>query len=95
MVKKEDIQKLADLSRITISPEEINALSKDIDAILSYVSDINRVANDEITENTFDLHNVLREDGNPHESGIFSKELLNEAPKRDGDYIKVKRVLLK
>ena len=35
----------------------------------------------------------MRVDENPHESGEFSDDLLAEAPKRKGDYVKVKKVM--
>jgi aspartyl-tRNA(Asn)/glutamyl-tRNA(Gln) amidotransferase subunit C len=94
MIDDKEIEKLARLARIKISKEEAEKLSADIDSILSYVSEIKeaafsaaqRDAGDEIT-------NVMREDKEPHETGLYSDRLLKEAPQREGDYIKVKKIL--
>lgn len=37
--------------------------------------------------------NVMREDGEPHESGLYTEKLLSAAPQREGQYIKVKKIL--
>ena len=39
------------------------------------------------------VRNVLRPDENPHQSGVFTEEILAEAPKRRGQYVKVKKIL--
>ena len=39
------------------------------------------------------VRNVLRPDENPHEPGAFTEEILAEAPKRQGQYVKVKKIL--
>lgn len=91
---KEDIEHLAKLSRIALTPHEVEALLVDITSILGYVSEIEK-----ITENTAGekkvgaLYNVMREDGNPHESGIYTEDLLTLAPNRDGQYLKVKKII--
>ncbi len=37
--------------------------------------------------------NVMREDSNPHESGKYTETLLKAAPQREGQYVKVKKIL--
>ena len=37
--------------------------------------------------------NVMREDVNPHESGLYTEKILEQAPTREGNYIKVKKIL--
>lgn len=39
------------------------------------------------------VKNVMREDGEPHESGKFTDILLKAAPKTENGYIKVKKIL--
>jgi Asp-tRNA(Asn)/Glu-tRNA(Gln) amidotransferase C subunit len=39
------------------------------------------------------VRNVLREDANPHESATFTEAILKNAPSRQGDYFKVKKIL--
>jgi aspartyl-tRNA(Asn)/glutamyl-tRNA(Gln) amidotransferase subunit C len=96
MITIEDIQKLAELSRIKIAPEEQESLRSDIQSILGYVDQIKKaeVAVDtKQTSNIDDLHNVFREDGEPHESGIFTEKILSSAPDREENYLKVKKIL--
>ena len=93
-MKKEDIEHLATLSRIKLEADEMEALAKDITDILGYIDVINEITASEKEEKKVkELHSVLREDGDPHEPGIYSEDLLNEAPERDRNYIKVKKIL--
>ncbi len=94
MLNESDIDKLANLSRLKLSTEEKSGLLKDIQAILGYVSEIEKVAADtSVLSTTTPLRNVLREDGEPHESGIFTDVILAEAPQREGNYFSVKKIL--
>ncbi len=93
MVKKEEIEKLAELARITISPKEVENLPGEIDVILKYVSMVNNISLDKEDKYLGDTYNVMRKDENPHEGGVFTKDLLHEAPATERDYIKVKRIL--
>ncbi len=93
-MKKEDIEHLAKLSRIELHPGEADSLAGDITSILSYVSEINEITGDEgLLKKVGPVHNVFREDEEPHAPGIYSEDLLNAAPEREGSYIKVKKIL--
>lgn len=95
-MNKEEVQKLAKLARIDISETEAESLSQEFGSILSYVGEIkNAPASHEATQDRsgYALRNVMREDANPHESGIYTEALLAEAPKRKGDYVEVKKIL--
>lgn len=93
-MKEEEIKKLSELARIEISPEERQKLSKDITKILAYVDQIKEVS---VGEEAFtvagDNRNVLREDKDPHESGAYSKEIIEEMPDSEDGYLKVKKIL--
>lgn len=91
MFTRTDVERLAALARISITEEEASALAKDIEAILSYVSDIQKIKGESSLQEP--LVNVMREDGEPHKAGIYSRELLEEAPRRKGDYIQVKKII--
>lgn len=94
MLSNEEIKKLADLARIRIEEDEVESLRGEMDAILDYVGQVKEVAgkfNDEIEFGA--VRNVMREDENPNESGSYSKELIEEFPEREGDYLKVKKIL--
>lgn len=93
MIEASDIEKLATLSRITVHESEREALQDEINAVLSYVSEIEQVQVSAEPVHTHVRKNVLREDGEPHEPGRYSEALLAEAPEKDGDFIRVKKVI--
>ncbi len=93
-MEKQDVEHLAKLSRIAITDGEATALAGEITTILGYVSDINSITGErpEVKE-VGALNNVMRDDGDPHEPGLYTEDLLNAAPERDGQYVKVKKIL--
>lgn len=94
MITKEEIQKLADLSRISITDEEKEQFGKEIDSILNYVTQIKEAnISFDAQDAVGSVKNIMREDQPSHDSGIFTEEILDEAPKREGNYIKVKKIL--
>lgn len=92
MITKEDIKKLADLSRIEISDGEAESLTPEIDSILGYVSKIKDAVGD-IEKNVPKHHNIMREDVSTNEGGQYTEVLLDSAPEREGEYVKVKKIL--
>lgn len=92
MIGKKDIEKLATLARINIADKEIDSLTGEMDSILEYVKQIEEVSGGELGE-VSQLSNVMRDDGEPHESGIYTKDILEQAPETEGGYIKVKKIL--
>lgn len=92
---KEKVLNLAKLARIDISETEADDLSREFGAILNYVGEVkeaNLGSQAKVTEGQT-LQNVFREDDEPHESGIYTKDLLAEAPERESSFFKVKKIL--
>ena len=94
-MNKEEVLKLARLARIEVSEEEAESLTQEIGSILNYISEIKSadVSDSETDSGDFALKNIFREDGEPHASREFSEAILNQAPAREGDYFKVKKIL--
>ena len=100
-MNKEEVLKLAKLARIEVSGEEAESLSGEFGAILGYVGEIKKLdhtfAGTEAlppqAQGDFAVRNEMREDGEPHESGIYTKDILEQAPTREKNYIKVKKIL--
>ncbi len=93
-MNEQELQKLADLARITIAREELKKIHTDMDAILKYISQIQEVVdmgND--TEKGEYAAPILREDARPHEGGIYTDDLLNSAPRTKDGYVRVKKIL--
>ncbi len=93
MLEKKDIEKLAKLSRIEVPEEEKDVLIKDLEAVLGYVSEIKEVVTGDVEPEAGRLRNVMREDANPHKSGIFSENIMDNVPSQKDGYVKVKKIL--
>ncbi len=95
MITTEEIEKLATLARLALSPEEKERMRGEVDSILEYVATIQKVSAsaDAQTHSIVAQKNVMREDANPHESGIYTETLVSSAPRREGDYVRVKKIL--
>lgn len=92
MVAIDDIKRLAELARISLTEEESASLAGDAEAILAYVSDVKEAAGT-TDEASVAKVAVLREDGPAHPSGAFSEVLLSALPKRDGSHAVVRRII--
>lgn len=92
MISVQDIQKLASLARIKLSPEEETRFARDMDGVLGFVQKIQEVSSS-VDSQKEKIRNVLRDDKNPHESGMYTEALLAEVPHTEGEYIKVKKIL--
>ena len=95
MVTADDVKKLAALSRLALTEEEVAKLQGEIASILAYIDTIQKVELPKVPQGSvyFSEENVMREDGEPHETGAHTEELLAQAPMRDGQYLKVKKIL--
>ena len=91
---KDKVIALSKLARVEMSEKEAETLSHEFVGILGYVSEVKKAAsNTAHTTPITALKNVLRVDENPHESGLYTEALLNEAPKREGEFVAVKKIL--
>ncbi len=92
-IELKDVEHLAGLARIAISDSEKEVLRHDLEEILAYVSQVKEVAVDVPAPEVGMLRNVMREDENAHEGGIFTEALLSAAPAREGSRLLVKKIL--
>lgn len=88
-----DIEKLAQLARIEMSQEEKIKILNDMDSILGFIDQIQEAKVDINEREVGEVRNIMREDGEPHESGIYTEDILREVPKTRGDYVEVKKIL--
>ena len=92
MVNKDEVTNLANLARIQITPEEAESLTHELDSILDYVGQIKNSSTEEISNTPF-LKNVMRDDVATNKDREFTEDILNNAPSREGNYLKVKKIL--
>jgi aspartyl-tRNA(Asn)/glutamyl-tRNA(Gln) amidotransferase subunit C len=89
---KQDIERLAELARIEISEAEKTSLLDDMNAIVGYISEIESVSVDVV--NSPDTNsNITRSDEVTNAPGMYSDAILDNAPKRNKQYIEVRQVL--
>ncbi|MEK7530882.1 MAG: Asp-tRNA(Asn)/Glu-tRNA(Gln) amidotransferase subunit GatC [Patescibacteria group bacterium] len=94
-VSTDDVKKLAELSRLALTEGEVEKLRSEIESILAYVAVVQKVDLPPgiAASPHLDLQNVMREDGEPHAGSIYSEDMLSQAPARDGNFLKVKKIL--
>ena len=92
---KKEVLNLAKLARVELKDEEAESLSHEFDSILNYVGEVRSTKVSPLVSNSQGetLKNIMREDREPHESGLYTQKILGQAPSREGDYIKVKKIL--
>lgn len=93
-MKREEIAHLGTLSRLSLTDAEIDAFSQEIESILAYVGQVSSIAGTASINKVVGVrHSVMREDAVTVEPGSFTEVLLTAAPSREGDYVKVKKIL--
>src|SRR5512138_2445895 len=97
MITREEVAKLAALSRLRLSEEETDGMQHDMASILAYVDKLKTAKNAEHGPVMSVNKNVMREDKDAHDGGIYTEKLIRLAPKheknRDGEFVKVKKIL--
>ena len=93
-VTADEVRRLAKLSRIKLTEEEVERFRSEIESILGYVSKLQDadVSGVEPTSQVTGLTNVTRPD-EPRSFGVTKEQLLELAPEQEDGYIKVRRVL--
>lgn len=92
-ISKEDVAKLATLSNVTLQDDEIDGMTRDLQAILQYIEQLDEL-NTEAVEPTYQvtgLESVYRED--TVETGVSREALLALAPDQKDEQVKVPKVL--
>jgi aspartyl-tRNA(Asn)/glutamyl-tRNA(Gln) amidotransferase subunit C len=91
----DEVKHLATLARIELSEEEAAAFTKEMSAILEYVSTVQDIAGEGLsTEPTVGLHhNIFRKDEVTNAPGEYTEALLKEMPATEGRFMVVKKIL--
>ena len=92
-ITAEEVKRLAALSRIKLSPEEESSMQTEISSILGYIDQISKADFAADAVEASDRRNIWREDKDVNETGANTEKLLSNAPSREGDYVKVKKIL--
>ena len=94
-LKREEIQQIANLARLELTEEELEAYGSQLSAILGYMDELKEVDVDNImpTAQVTGLTNIAREDVAEPWPQDEVQAALEQAPEREGKFIKLKRVL--
>lgn len=92
-LSNEDVLKLARLSKLSLSEDQLERFRRELEEIVGYVEQLQSVdvSGLEPTNQVTGLTNVMRDDIITEYAS--PEELLKNAPAREGSLIKVKRVL--
>lgn len=89
-ITKEEVVKIAQISRIAIKPEEVESLTQQLQDVLSYAQVVKDVANQLLDQPSNRNINFLRDDV----VVITDSEIvLNRAPEREENYFVVPKIL--
>ena len=93
MLTKEDVLKIAKLSKLEFQEDEIEKFQTDLNKILEHMEILNNVDTTEVEPlfNVLDLKDRLRKD--EVQSVDIKKELLKNAPNKDDDFIIVPKIV--
>ena len=94
-ITKEEVEQVARLARLSLTDDEKERFTAQLDSILGYIEKLNELKTDGIepTSHVLPLSNVWRED--VMETSIIGtpEEILANAPDREGPFFKVKKVI--
>lgn len=94
MLEIKDIEKLAKLARIDLTEEQKRTYLKEIGSILGYVDQIKTAVSKTGGERKLPkLRNVTRSDNKANETGSNTEVIVAEFPRKEGNNLKVKKIL--
>ena len=94
IIDEKTVKHVALLSRLSLDEKELQAYSKQLASILSYINKLNEIDTREVPPTSHPLStlkNVFRKD--ILKKSLETTEVLKNAPSRDGDLFKVPQVI--
>ena len=92
-IDKNQVKKVAKLSRISLEDNKIDSLSKDLDSILTFVEKLNELDTKEIkiiksiADKTLEARNDIVDDGK------IKNDILKNSPEKNEDFFIVPKVI--
>ena len=88
-----EVEHVARLARLELSEPEKERLRSQLDAILTYIDKLRQLNTDTVepTSHAIPMVNVLREDA--VRPCVPVEEMLANAPEREGDFVRVPRII--
>jgi aspartyl-tRNA(Asn)/glutamyl-tRNA(Gln) amidotransferase subunit C len=88
-ISAQEVKKIAELSRLSLSSDELKKRTEDMNNILNYMDTLNEIDTEDVEElyNVHDMNNSLREDS--FDTSLDKKDVLKNSPHSNNDYIEV------
>ena len=95
MISKKDVQHIAKLARLGLTPMEVEKFQKELSLILEYVEKLKEVDIEGVqpTFHTLKIENVLREDKVKEQDIEKVKKLIEAFPEKEKTFLRVKQIL--
>ena len=92
-ITKEEVKKVAHLARLELNEYEINNHAEQLEKILDYIRQLEKIDTDDIpcTTRAIEVFNVFRED--VKKNSDCTEELLELGPSREDKYFKVPKII--
>lgn len=92
-ITKEEVAKVAHLARLELNEDEINNHAEQLEKILEYIKQLEKIDTDNIpcTTRAIEVTNVFRKD--EKKSYENTDELLDLAPSREDKFFKVPKII--
>ena len=92
-ISSEEVKKVAKLARLQLDKNEINNHAKQLEKILDYIKQLEKINTDDIpcTTRAIEVANVLRKDEQKSFDG--NDELLDLAPSKEDKFFKVPKII--
>ena len=88
-ISEQEVKKIAELSRLSLSSNELKKRTEDMNNIIHYMDTLNEIDTDNVDElyNVHDMNNALRDDS--FEESLDKNDVLKNSPSSNEDYIEV------
>ena len=88
-ISEQEVKKIAELSRLSLTSEELKKRTEDMNSILNYMDTLNEIDTENVKElyNVHDMNSSLREDN--YEPPLDKKNVLANSPSSNSDYFEV------
>ena len=92
-ISREEVKKVAKLARLELNENEANNHAKQLEKILDYIKQLEKINTENIpcTTRAIEVVNSFRED--EHENYENSEQLLDLAPSREDKFFKVPKII--
>jgi len=95
MINKEEVQYIVKLARFNLNEKEEEKFTKELSSILNYVEKLKKVNVGKVkpTSHPFEIENIRRRDVAQQGDKEISQKIVEAAPVKTDNYIKVKTIL--